>query len=162
VLRFLALETLNTEPFSGKTTVRRGESMQAFQCKNHPDVTATGRCAGCAEAFCQNCLVQVAGQNYCASCKMMVVQGKPMYEQATRPSETANEALKYALIGIVCFGIVLEPMAIARALRAKREIAANPTLTGEGKANAALAIAIVGLVLWILGVIYRISSITSR
>lgn len=133
--------------------------MSAIECKNHPGIPAADRCAGCAETFCRNCLVTVGGQNYCASCKVMAVQGRPMYEQATVPSATADEALKYALIGIICFGIILEPMAIAKALKAKKEIAADPMLTGDGKATAALVIGIVGLVLWVLGLIYRVSNI---
>ena len=104
-------------------------------------------------------MVNVGGQNYCGSCKVLAVQGRPMYEQATVPSHTADDALKYAIIGIFCFGIILEPMAIAKALKAKKEIAADPMLTGEGKANAALIIGIIGLVLWVAGMIYRFSNL---
>ncbi|MFL6216863.1 MAG: hypothetical protein ACJ74J_23475 [Blastocatellia bacterium] len=133
--------------------------MQAIQCKNHLDVPAADRCVGCAEPFCANCMVDVQGQKYCGSCKVMALRGQPLIEQATVENATAGEALKYALIGLVCFGIVLEPMAISRALRAKREIATDPTQTGEGKANAALIIAIIGLGLWILGLFARFSSL---
>ena len=133
--------------------------MQAIQCRNHPGVPAYSRCAGCAEAFCGNCLVNINGQYYCGSCKVLAVQGRPMYEQATIPSPSADDALKYAIIGIFCFGIILEPLAIAKALKAKKEIAADPMLTGEGKANAALIIGIVGLLLWIAGLIYRVSNL---
>jgi hypothetical protein len=132
--------------------------MQAIQCKNHPDVQATDRCTGCAETFCPNCLVNIGGQKYCGSCKVLAVSGRPLAEEATVPSELANEALKYSLLGIICFGLVLEPMAIYKALKAKKEIAANPRLTGEGKANAALIIGIVVLVLWVLGTFARISN----
>jgi hypothetical protein len=86
------------------------------------------------------------------------MRGQPMAEQATIPCATADEALKYALIGLICFGIILEPMAISKALKAKREIAADPQLTGEGKANAALIIAIIGLGLWVLGMIARFAN----
>jgi hypothetical protein len=68
----------------------------------------------------------------------------------------ADEALKYALIGILCFGIVLEPMAISKALRARKMIEANPALTGSGKANAALVIAILILLLWVVGLLSRV------
>src|SRR5262245_8049330 len=111
--------------------------MQAIQCKNHPGVTAVDRCVGCAEPFCPNCLVDIQGQKYCGSCKVMAMRGQPMVEQATVENANAADALKYALIGLICVGIILEPMAIAKAIRAKREIAADPTQTGEGKANAA-------------------------
>ena len=133
--------------------------MQAIQCKNHPDVQATDRCTGCAETFCANCLVNIGGQKYCGSCKVLAVSGRPIAEQATIPSAMASEALKYALIGIICLPIVLQPMAIYKAVQAKREIAADPLLTGEGKANAALVIGIIALVLWTIGIVARVSSL---
>ena len=128
-----------------------------LECKNHPGVSAVARCAGCAEAFCNDCLVELYGQKYCGSCKVMAVEGQPMIEEATLPCPEAGEALKYAIIGIFCFGIILEPIAISKALKAKRMMDANPRLTGSGKATAALVIGIVALVLWVLGIIARIS-----
>ncbi|HEV8486401.1 MAG TPA: hypothetical protein VGV87_22850 [Blastocatellia bacterium] len=133
--------------------------MQAIQCKNHPDVQATDRCTGCAETFCANCLVNIGGQKYCGSCKVLAVTGRPIVEEATIPSALASEALKYALIGIICFGVILGPMAISKALKAKKEIAADPQLTGEGKANAALIIGILDLLFWVLGIIARVSAV---
>jgi hypothetical protein len=132
-------------------------------CKNHPGVAATGRCAGCAESFCRNCLVSVRGQQYCGSCKTLALQGgsaAAVPAAATLPCKEADDALKYAIIGIFCFGIILEPIAIQKALKAKKMIAANPRLTGSGKATAALIIAIVGLVLWVLGLLARIGERT--
>ena len=46
-----------------------------------------------------------------------------------------------------------------KALKAKKMIAMNPRLTGSGKATAALIIACVGLLLWVLGIIVRIAAI---
>jgi hypothetical protein len=131
-----------------------------LSCKNHPSAPAAGRCAGCAESFCTNCLVSVRGEKYCASCKTLALRGaRPMVaEEATMPCKEADEALKYSIIGLFCVGIVLEPMAIKKALEAKKMIEMNPRLTGSGKATAALVIASIGLLLWILGVIARISS----
>lgn len=133
-----------------------------MQCKNHPGVEAVGRCSGCAESFCQNCLIQIQGQPYCGSCKVMAVQGQPMVEAATMPCKEASEALKYAIIGIFCFGIILEPIAISKALKAKKMIELNPRLSGSGKAQAALIVAIIALVLWVLGMIARIMEATHR
>lgn len=132
-----------------------------MQCKNHPDVAAVNRCAACAEAFCPNCLVEIQGQPYCASCKVLGVQGQPAaFVQPSIPCKEANEALTYSLIGIICLGIILEPIAIIKALRAKRLIAENPQLSGAGKANAALIIGIVSLILWAVGVIARLSQLS--
>jgi len=126
-------------------------------CKNHPTIEAVERCAGCAEPFCSNCLVEIHGQKYCGSCKIMAIKGQPVVEAATIPCKEAGEALKFAIIGIFCFGIILEPMAIVKALKAKKMIEMNPQLTGSGKATAALIIAIVGLILWVLGIVARVS-----
>jgi len=127
-------------------------------CKNHPAVAAVDRCAGCFEPFCPNCLVEIRGQKYCASCKTLAVRGQPVVaEAATLPCKEADEALKYAIIGIFCFGIILEPIAISKALKARKMIEANPRLTGSGKATAALVIGIVALLLWVLGVFARVA-----
>jgi hypothetical protein len=108
------------------------------------------------EPFCNNCLVTIRGRKFCGSCKITALGSSlPVVEMATEPCAEAAEALKYAIIGIFCFGIFLEPIAISKALKAKKLIAANPNLTGEGKANAALIIAILGLVLWVLGIVAR-------
>jgi hypothetical protein len=130
-----------------------------MQCKNHPDVMAVDRCAGCAESFCSNCLVNLHGQNYCASCKVLAISGQPMVEAATMPCKLANEALIYAIVGLFCCGIILEPIAIVKANQAKAMMAKNPRLTGSGKATAALTIAIIGLVLWVLGMIVRFAQL---
>jgi hypothetical protein len=131
-----------------------------MQCKNHPDIVAVDRCAGCAEPFCGDCLVDIQGQKYCASCKTMALRGgPPVVEEGTEPCKEANEALTYSLIGIFCFGIILEPIAISKALKAKKMIQMNPRLAGSGKATAALIIGIVGTILWVLGMISRITAL---
>lgn len=127
-------------------------------CRSHPDVPAEGRCAGCAEPFCPECLVEVHGEKYCGACKVMAVGGSPIHEEPTLPCQEANDALKYAIIGLFCFGIILEPIAISKAIKARRAIADDPRLQGEGKATAALVIGIVVFGLWVLGIISRIMS----
>lgn len=74
-----------------------------------------------------------------------------------RESVDAKEALKLAIIGIFCFGIILAPLAISRANKAKRMMDADPTLGGRGQANAAIVIAIGVIFLWIIGIISRAS-----
>jgi uncharacterized membrane protein YdbT with pleckstrin-like domain len=66
----------------------------------------------------------------------------------------AKEALMYAIVGVFCCGIILEPIAIYKALRAKKMIAANPNLTGEGKATAALVIAMIVLAFFVIVMFY--------
>ncbi len=103
-----------------------------MQCKNHPEVTAVDRCAGCAEPFCNDCLVEMNGQKYCGSCKVLALQGQPaVVEEATIPCKEANEALTYAIVGIFCCGIILEPLALIKASKARKMIAMNPRLQGS-------------------------------
>jgi hypothetical protein len=132
-----------------------------MQCKNHPEVAAVDRCSGCAEAFCPDCLVEIQGQKYCGACKTMALRGgtPQIAEEATLPCKEANEALKYAIIGLFCFGFILEPVAISKALKARKMIELNPRLSGSGKCTAALIIGVVGLLLWLLGMYVRIKGL---
>jgi hypothetical protein len=99
------------------------------------------------------------GQKYCGDCKVMAVDAAPVVEEATVPCKEAGEALTYSIIGLFCFGIILEPIAIHKALKAKKMMKLNPQLSGAGKATAGLIIGIVGLILWVLGMIARFSEI---
>lgn len=132
-----------------------------MECKNHSGVAAVARCAGCAEAFCPDCLVDITGQYYCGSCKTMTVQNQPAYEGAMLPCKEADEALKYAIIGIFCFGIILEPMALVKASQARKMLERNPRLSGSGKVTAATVIAILGLVLWVVGMFVKLSNMNA-
>ncbi len=75
-----------------------------------------------------------------------------MDEEPTTPCAEADEALKYAIISIFCFGIILAPVALSKAAKARKLIAANPRLQGSGKVTAATVIACCVLGLWIIGV----------
>jgi hypothetical protein len=70
-----------------------------------------------------------------------------------RECSDANTALTLAIIGIFCFGIILEPIAFFMALSAQRQIARNPQLTGSGKATAALAISVICMAILALAVL---------
>jgi uncharacterized Tic20 family protein len=76
----------------------------------------------------------------------------------TIPNDDATKALRYAIIGIFCFGMILGPMAISSALKAKKNIERDPRFDGAGKATAAFVIGIVSLVLWVLGLIARFAT----
>jgi hypothetical protein len=130
-------------------------------CRNHPAVPAVDRCAGCAEPFCGNCLVDMNGRKYCGSCKVMALQGQPL-NYATGmaiPNKDADEALKYAIISIFCFSFILGPIAISKAMKAKKAMAVNPNLTGSGKATAAM---IIGIITTVLGVLQLIMIVTRQ
>ncbi|UCG85627.1 MAG: DUF4190 domain-containing protein [Gemmatimonadota bacterium] len=131
--------------------------VRRMECKHHLGVEAVDRCAGCSEAFCSDCLVEIQGRSYCSECKIMAVRdgAPPIPEGQMKPCKEAGEALTFAIVGIFCLGIILEPIAISKALKAKRLIEADPRLTGSGKATAALTIGIIALVFWVLGILAR-------
>jgi len=89
----------------------------------------------------------------------MAVQGQPAPVEPTLPCSEASEALKYAIIGLFCFGIILEPIALSKAFQAKKMMAQNPNLSGSGKVTAAIIIATIGLVLWVLAMIARFANL---
>ena len=127
-----------------------------MQCRNHAEVEAIDRCSGCAEGFCHNCLVEVHGQKYCSSCKVMAVKGRPDLQiEPTVPLPQAGEALTLAIVSIFCFGIILAPIALAKASKAQRLIQEDPRLMGSGKLLAATVIAWSVLGIWILGVLAK-------
>jgi len=39
-----------------------------MNCKKHPEKPAAGKCTGCGEDFCEDCLSQLSGKDYCAAC----------------------------------------------------------------------------------------------
>lgn len=55
----------------------------------------------------------------------------------------ANDALLWAIVGFFCVGLIAGPMAIMKALAAKRIVRTTPGLSGIGKANAAIVIGII-------------------
>ena len=39
-------------------------------CPNHPEIaTDLIVCSGCAREFCHDCVVELGGQQFCATCK---------------------------------------------------------------------------------------------
>ena len=128
-------------------------------CKNHFDKPAVGSCAGCAQNFCKSCLKEIQGNKYCSDCQVIALQSQspiPKDESEHKPSSCseASTALVLAIIGLFCFGIILGPIAIYKALEAKKQIAAEPGLQGSGQATAALVIGIIdilGFLIFIAG-----------
>jgi hypothetical protein len=79
----------------------------------------------------------------------------PEMAPAAATCPAAREAMKYAILGIFFFGIVVEPFAISKALKARSLIASDPSLGGNGVANAALLVALCSLMFAILGLLAR-------
>jgi len=133
-------------------------------CRNHPTVPATGRCAGCAEEFCGNCLVDVQGQQYCGSCKVMALQGKvptaamAAQERGQMPNQAAKESLMLAIVGLFCLGFILGPIAIYKSIQARSAMSRDPNLGGGGMATAGLVIGIIATVTSCLIVVGQIAA----
>ena len=130
-----------------------------MNCIKHPAVVANVACSACAEPFCDSCLVTVKGQKYCAECKNSAIKGDAVAanQGPAGVCEEAGEALKYAIIGLFCFGIILGPVAISKSLKAKRMISENPRLEGAGKATAALIIGILATLLSLLMIVGKVA-----
>ena len=112
-----------------------------MQCKNHTDVTAVDRCAGCAEPFCPDCLVEVLGRKYCGSCKVMAIKGQPVVdEEPTVPCPLAQEALTYAIVSIFCFRPILAIVALVKASKAKKLSRRIRGCSVSGKVTAAVVV----------------------
>jgi hypothetical protein len=104
-------------------------------------------------------LLIVAGILFLAGVIVLYVGGRMLRgtqvtevgEKSVRTTENAETALTYAVVGLFICGPILGPIALFRALQVRRAIRENPDLPGAGKANAAIAVAIVAFALWVGG-----------
>ena len=121
-----------------------------MQCKNHPQWAAKDRCAGCAEPFCENCLVAVHGRSYCGACKVMALwsRGPVVVETRTKVCPEAREALVLAVVATFCccWAPFVAPWAIVKAYKAKQVLSERPQLMGKTMATIAMVISAVELV----------------
>lgn len=125
-----------------------------MQCVAHPDITADARCTGCAESFCHACLVEVAGQRYCAKCKSMAVIRRPVVESEMSLCAEAKSALTMSILGIFLFSFILGPMSVYKGVKARDIIHKDPRLTGSGLAAAAI---VIGILVSLMGIINLVS-----
>ena len=128
---------------------------ETVACQTHPTIAAIDRCAGCAEPFCANCVVELYGQRYCGSCKVMALKGQPMPEIGSIPCKEATTALVLAIVSLfVLFcpfvGAIMAGTALAQAHKASQMFAADPRLTGKERMRAARIIAIVAIILAVI------------
>ena len=85
------------------------------ECKNHRGIGAFDRCSECMGDFCYDCLIEISGEQFCRRCGAMMAK-----ENVSIACKEASDALKFAIVGVLIIGIILEPIAIAKALRAKK------------------------------------------
>jgi|SRR5882672_8355702 len=134
---------------------------EAIACQTHPTIAAIDRCAGCAEPFCGNCMVELFGQRYCGSCKVMALKGQPMPEIGNIPCKEATTALTMSILSLFLLfcpivGGILAASSLAQARKAAQLFAVDPRLTGKERMRAARIIAIIAIVLAIVSFIFGI------
>lgn len=115
-------------------------------CKNHPSVEEPlWRCSRCFDTFCQDCVVEIGGRVYCATCKTEAMRdlqsGVPL--QALDLASIGRRFLAFWLDSMILTAIVAIPIVLIFIL------VGLPLgmFTGEGgeKAEAAAGFAMVGL-----------------
>lgn len=112
------------------------------------------------------------GQMACPSCRTVVLASVlicPRCRAITSPdgiyhgpkvnAPGALQSLVYGIVGLLFCQIILGPIAISKANAAKRAIALDPTLGGEGLANAGIIMGIIDLVLFALILLVKASGV---
>lgn len=64
-------------------------------CRNHSDREATGACAYCGNLFCEECLVEVNGRNYCK--EHVIKEDKTTMQQLAQIGKETVEDIKSSL-----------------------------------------------------------------
>jgi Domain of unknown function (DUF4190)/zinc-ribbon domain len=107
-------------------------------------------------SFCTACGARLSpGQQYCGACGTPVSGALPGPLAAAPPADTSGKAIAALVLGIA--GVLVVPvicsvLAIVLGRQAKREINADPRLSGDGLATAGTVLGIVGLCLFAVGV----------
>lgn len=118
-------------------------------CANHPEIQEAVRCCSCGRFFCEKCLITSKGLKFCDACKVLTLSEKEIALQELGACRHADSAMTYAIVSLFFLGFITGPLAIMKAMEAKRQIRLNPALTGSEKASHAIAIGCVGIVLWL-------------
>jgi hypothetical protein len=107
---------------------------------------------------CPHCRTAViAGTPVCPACRA-IMSPDGIYHGPKVNAPGAVAALVYGLVGLVFCQIILGPVAISKANAAKRAMASDPTLGGEGLATAGMVLGIVDLALFALYVLIRVGA----
>jgi len=108
---------------------------------------------------CPNCrLAIMLGTPICPACRA-ITSPDGIYHGPKINAPGAVSSLVIGIIGLVFCQIILGPVAISKANAAKRAMASDPTLGGEGLATAGMVLGIVDLIVFALGLVIRLSAI---
>ena len=125
-------------------------------CRNHVDVEEDVRlCARCGEAFCNDCLVAIHGQPYCATCKtekLLDVQSGS--DNAVLPLATLGRRFAAFFIDRMLFGMTLMALFVLFIL-----------VAAQGKDNEGMVgVGAIGVVIGLYGglILYEALMLSSR
>lgn len=109
--------------------------------------------------ICPRCSVAIAlGTQICPACRA-ITSPDGIYHGLKANAPGAVKSLVLGIIGLFVCGVILGPIAISEANKAKQGMAADPSLGGEGLATAGKVLGILALIVWGIGLIYRVGHI---
>lgn len=104
---------------------------------------------------CPTCRAPIMiGALFCPKCKA-ILSPDGLYHGTKANAPGAVAALVYGLVGLVFCQIILGPVAIAKASSAKKAMADDPTLGGDGLATAGMVLGIVDIVVFVIVLMAR-------
>jgi hypothetical protein len=107
---------------------------------------------------CPRCgLVITIGTPLCPACRA-ITSPDGIYHGPKTNAPGATKSLVLGLIGLVVCGVILGPLAISSANQAKAAMASDPSLGGEGMANAGKILGIIDIVLFVIYLLIRMSA----
>jgi hypothetical protein len=123
-----------------------------------PLAPAMASYADSAVMTCPTCRAAiVTGAMVCPYCKA-ITSPDGLYHGPKTNAPGAVQSLVCGLIGLVFCQIILGPVAIAKASAAKKAMASDPTLGGDGLATAGMVLGIVDLVVFVLYLMHRMGN----
>ena len=124
----------------GKDKFYFGEEI--YRCENcenyyHPKCWQENNgCVSCIyqKDLCPNCGKEIkSGALKCKHCGKYINEEAALATGEKIPLKKASEALTYAIVGIFCFGIILEPIAFFKGLKAKKCVTRTPDMREGAK-----------------------------
>lgn len=113
-------------------------------------------------AFCENCGQEMSDQaTACPKCGHPARATGGAVAMGRRNEGSATASLVLGIAGLVVCPLVCSVLAVIFGNQAKRKIASDPSLDGEGMAKAGVILGWVGIGLAILGVIVIVISVAA-
>lgn len=117
--------------------------------KSAGTVSDTKACPSCGEE------IKRAAKK-CRFCNHIIDASILADSQGSLDLKEAKNALIYALVGLLCFGIILGPIAIYKSIAALNKIKENPQFRGRNKAIAGIIIGILDILGFLIFVLSKV------